>query len=212
MLKVNTQTKKNPTNKEFLKTIFIEKDYGDLHHTAEYFIYRNEDNSKRDRFGTIPRAFAIAHAYYNTKDKWIYDLAVNPNYQRKGLATHLYDYIEKDQKIKLKPSDYLLEPGKVFWKNRLKNPRNDELLSKIKIKKRITNNGFTYDVLYEDNSIAYVEIAKNKNNIHWIEIAAKYQRKGLATYLYNYIERDLKIKLNPSDCLLAEGKAFWKAR
>lgn len=110
----------NPTDKEFLKTIFIEKDYDDVYHTIEYYIYRNEDNSKRDRFGKLPRALSIASAYYDTKDKWVYDLATKVPYQRKGLATYLYDYIEKDNKIKLKPSDYLLGPGKAFWKNRLK--------------------------------------------------------------------------------------------
>lgn len=112
--------KKNPTDKEFLKTIFIEKEHDKRHHTIEYFVYRNEDKSKRDRNGKLSRAISLASAYYDTEDKWVYDLFVKPLFQRKGLASFLYDYIENDNKIKLKPSNYLLDDGKAFWKARLK--------------------------------------------------------------------------------------------
>ena len=52
--------------------------------------------------------------------KTIWDVWVGPNYRRKGLATFIYNKIEKDQKIKLKPSDTLFPDGQEFWKARLK--------------------------------------------------------------------------------------------
>ena len=216
MIKVNTRTKKNPTDKEFLKTIFVDKDYDNLYHTVEYFIYRNEDNSKRDRFGTIPRAFAIASAYYDTKDKWVYDVSVNPSYQRKGLATYLYNYIEEDQKVKLKPSNYLLDPGKAFWKNRLKNPRDDEFLQKIKVKKEtLPTEYIKYDLFLDERPLIKVAVVyfnlKNKY-IQDIEVFHPFKRKGVATFIYDYIEKEYNIKLKPSSTLLSDGKAFWKAR
>lgn len=215
MIKVNTRTKKNPTDKEFLKTIFVDKDYDNLHHTVEYFIYRNEDNSKRDRFGTIPRAFAIASAYYDTKDKWVYDVSVNPSYQRKGLATYLYNYIEQDQKVKLKPSDYLLEPGKAFWKNRLKNPRDDAFIDKVNIVKyNLKNSPYTNYVAYLNNRevVSEASFDRESKKVELIRTEDKYKRKGLANLIYDYIEEDQKIKLKPSSTLLSDGKAFWKAR
>lgn len=215
MIKVNTRTKKNPTDKEFLKTIFVDKDYDNLYHTVEYFIYRNEDNSKRDRFGTIPRAFAIASAYYDTKDKWVYDVSVNPSYQRKGLATYLYNYIEQDQKVKLKPSDYLLEPGKAFWKNRLKNPRDDDFLAKVNIVKYNSKNSpYTNYVAYLNNRevVSEASFDRESKKVELIRTEDKYKRKGLANLIYDYIEEDQKIKLKPSSTLLSDGKAFWKAR
>ncbi len=60
--------------------------------------------------------------------------------------------------------------------------------------------------------IGKAQIKKNKNYISWIEIDKNFQRKGLSTYLYDYIEKDLEIKLRPSINQLDDGKAFWKSR
>lgn len=53
---------------------------------------------------------------------------IEKSYQRKGLATLLYDFIEKDLKIKLKISSDPSKDAKAFWKNRLKqkNPKLNE--------------------------------------------------------------------------------------
>lgn len=53
--------------------------------------------------------------------------------------------------------------------------------------------------------------ANNTGNAH-IQIIKPYQRKGLATLLYNFIEKDLKIKLKPSSDSSKDAKAFWKNR
>lgn len=46
----------------------------------------------------------------------------------------------------------------------------------------------------------------------YVSIDKEYQRKGLGTFIYNYIEKDLKIKLKPSDIQSLEAVAFWKNR
>jgi hypothetical protein len=69
-----------------------------------------------------------------------------------------------------------------------------------------------YKIYFRDNQIGYVEIIKGTNFIEDIVINEEFRRKGLANYLYNYIEKDLKIKLRPSSVQLEDGKAFWKAR
>lgn len=51
----------------------------------------------------------------------------------------------------------------------------------------------------------------NTANAH-IEIIKSYQRKNLATFLYSYVEKDLKVKLKPSSNQTKAGKAFWKNR
>lgn len=56
-----------------------------------------------------------------------------------------------------------------------------------------------------------IDDAKNIGNAH-IQIEKAYQRKGLATLLYDYIEKDLKIKLRASSKPSKDAKAFWKAR
>lgn len=50
----------------------------------------------------------------------MYIADVNEEFQRKGLSTLMYDYIEKDLNIILEPDSSQLEPGKLFWKNRRK--------------------------------------------------------------------------------------------
>jgi hypothetical protein len=53
---------------------------------------------------------------------------------------------------------------------------------------------------------------KEGTYIQTFEIDDEFQRKGVGTFLYNYIEKDRKIKLRPSNNVSSDGKAFWKAR
>ncbi len=94
-----------------------------------------------------------------------------------------------------------------------RNPTNEKFLSKILIDKVKFNNNIEYDAYFGSKFIAYVIIKQNSNSIYKIEILdTQYRRKGLATFLYNYIEKDLNIKLIPSEKQLPDGKAFWKNR
>jgi len=56
-----------------------------------------------------------------------------------------------------------------------------------------------------------IDDIQNVGNAH-IQIIEAYQRKGLATLLYDFIEKDLKIKLRPSSSPSKNAKAFWKSR
>lgn len=112
--------KKNPIDKDFIKNINIKKSFND---SWEYeygsFIY---DIYYNDRF--------IGSFNIKTNSNYITDAQIyDPIYRRRGLATYIYDYIEKDLNIKLKPSFYLLKDGEAFWKGRLKqkNPKNISL-------------------------------------------------------------------------------------
>lgn len=216
MIRVNTRTKKkNPTNKEFLKTIFIEKNYDNSNHTVEYYVFKKNNNLTDFDRKYHARIFSIANAFYDTEDKWVYDLIVKPSYQRKGLATYLYDYIEQDNNVKLKPSNYLLDDGKAFWKNRLKNPRDDAFLAKVNIVKyNLKNSPYTNYVAYLNNRevVSEASFDRESKKVELIRTEDKYKRKGLANLIYDYIEEDQKIKLKPSSTLLSDGKAFWKAR
>ena len=70
-----------------------------------------------------------------------------------------------------------------------------------------------YVVFFRGKKIAYAEIFENANYIEDVQIYdEKYRRKGLATYLYDYIERDLRRKLKPSPFLLKDGEKFWENR
>lgn len=98
-----------------------------------------------------------------------------------------------------------------------KNPTDLNLLRLIKITKTIIdyswqNKLITYYIWFRNKQIGYAEILSNQNHIEDIEIDEEFRRKGIATYIYNYIERDLGKFLIPSSEQLEDGKQFWKSR
>lgn len=203
--------RKNPTDEEFLKKVEIEK-----LKLGSDIVYSLTINNFKEEIGLVT---------YDPKNKIISDINIYPLFRRKGIATFIYDYIEKDQHVKLKSSKQLLPDGEKFWQNRLKkqNPTDKSLLSKIQIQKELIkipkdkfrprNTYYTeYQILLNGKIIGKAQIKKNKNYVSWIEINKNFQRKGLSTYLYDYIEKDLGIKLRPSINQLDDGKAFWKSR
>lgn len=135
------------------------------------------------------------------------------------MASFIYDYIEKDLRIKLCPSSNQLDDGYLFWKNRLKrkNPKDEEFLKKLKIIKRRfyeDESGLRYYIYNnEDDCLGYAEILDGSDYINYIKIRdEKNKRKGVATFVYDYIEKDLRIKLKPSPAQLLPGQEFWKNR
>ena len=61
----------------------------------------------------------IASAKLSGQDHYVTDVDVKPEFRRKGVASKLYDFIEKHSGKKLKPSPmYQTGEGKAFWKNR----------------------------------------------------------------------------------------------
>lgn len=196
--------KKNPTNKEVLKGIKIQK-IPDGHH-IRYKLFHNDNY--------------IGDVWYDIHRGFVTSVEIDWELQRNGIITYVYDYIEKDQKIKLKPSTQLTDAGKAFWKNRLKkkNPTDLQLLKLITIKKKIIADNLygddliSYKIYFRNKQIGYAEIFINNNYIEDIEIDEEFRRKGIANFIYSHIENDLKKSLVPSSVQLEDGKKFWKNR
>lgn len=60
----------------------------------------------------------IAHADVKPAKERIMSVHVNPEHRRKGLASALYNHIEKEHKIKLKPNPTLTDDGEKLWNSR----------------------------------------------------------------------------------------------
>lgn len=104
-----TKKKRNPKNEKLLKQLIIKKEKLGDHPLNENIVYKIKHGGK-----------FIAEVHVNLKHNFIDDIFMDPVYQRQGLGTFIYDYIEKDQNIKLKPSEYLSSKGEAFWKTRLR--------------------------------------------------------------------------------------------
>ena len=203
--------KRNPTDQATIDKLSISKqknESGDI----EYLAYIGNK--------------IIGGLGFNIYKGYVTWVQIDTKYRRKGITSFLYKYVENDLNIKIdQPSPYLLNDGEKFWRSRLKksNPADQNLLKKIQIQKELIkipkdkfrprNTYYTeYQILLNGKIIGKAQIKKNNNYISWIEIYKNFQRKGLSTYLYDYIEKDLEIKLRPSINQLDEGKEFWKSR
>lgn len=219
------KVKKNPKNEYLISDLIIRKKkeapFGDTEFII-YSVYYKFDNRNK----------LIGKAYIRPGDNFVSIVEINKDYRRQGVNTFLYDYIEKDLGIKLQPvkvgihiDDFVLvqEPdGKAFWENRLKrkNPTDLNFLKQLSIDKEIFKitdgkdkiTSYQYNVYLDGKRIGYAEIVKGQNTVDDVEILKPYQRKGLTTFLYDYIENDLKIKLKPSEYLDPDGKKFWESR
>lgn len=213
MIKVKPLKRKNPKDEEFLELVKVIRKNQPLFYRYEVY-FRNE---------------LIGFFDIGKEDNYIQLMNIpDHKYKRRGLATFMHDYIEQDLGIKIRTSDFLSKQGKKFYEARekltKKNPTDLSLLRMIKIvrkeielgvwnrKRRSEEILIVYKIYFRDNQIGYVEIIKGTNFIEDVVINEEFRRKGLANYLYNYIEKDLKIKLRPSSVQLDDGKAFWKAR
>lgn len=95
-----------------------------------------------------------------------------------------------------------------------RNPKNQALIDKLVIDKEvdpITNEIF-YQATINGNFVADVILSVGKNYIIDIYIEKGYRRSGIGTFLHDYIEKDLNIKLQPDRLQTSDGKAFWKNR
>lgn len=93
-----------------------------------------------------------------------------------------------------------------------KNPKDKELLSKLIVKKAFPPYGVKYEVYLDNKRICYADIDRGDKNITYVQTNHACQHKGVASYLYDYIEKDLGRKLEPSEALLEDGEAFWNFR
>lgn len=211
MIKVKPLKRKNPKDEEFLELIKVIRKNQPLFYRYEVY-FRNE---------------LIGFFDIGKEDNYIQLMNI-PDYKhkRRGLATFMHDYIEQDLGIKIKTSDFLSKQGKKFYEAREKskknNPTNYKLLKEIKIQKlKITKDNYSSwgdlgQILYRilDRNRKVLGQARYDPKRKVVDDIAIYEmkRQGLATYLYDYIESDQKIILRPSETLLDDGEAFWKAR
>lgn len=78
----------------------------------------------------------------------------------------------------------------------------------------------SFRVVYDGKIIAYGEVEKDSSydeedrgaSVQEIVVNHNYRRKGIATKIYNAIERKFNYKLHPSDDVKPDGKEFWKYR
>lgn len=205
---IRIKRKINPTDHELLKYIKIVKTKGSS--VDKDYIFYNVFLNEKDIGG--------ARVHKNTD--YVEEVYIDRKYRLKGIGTFLYDYIEKDLNIKLKPSGAselksLSKEGKIFWRNRLKtrtNPTDKDFLSKVKIQKVLNKEYISYEAFYNNKYIAGVDFDPKTKTIWDVWVSPNYRRKGLATFIYNKIEKDQKIKLKPSETLFPDGQEFWKAR
>ena len=211
MIKVKPLKRKNPKDEEFLELIKVIRKNQPLFYRYEVY-FRNEliaffDIGKEDNYIQLMNVF-------------------EEKYKRRGLAMFMHDYIENDLGIKIVTSKALSKEGKLFYKSRekskKKNPTNYKLLAEIEIQKlKITKNDYSswgdpgqilYRILNKNGKVLGQARYDPKRKV--VDDIAIYEmkRQGLATYLYDYIEADQKIILMPSETLLDDGEAFWKAR
>ncbi len=207
--------KRNPRNEKIINDLIIKRkrirsEPPVFHELYSYDIYYQNEK--------------IGYVWVNKTNSWVNKVEIlYPEYRRQGINSYVYDHIEKDLNIKLKPSGNLSSDGAAFWQNRSKksNPTDYKLLKDIKIKKlrifepigRNPNRHYLeYKILLNNKQIGYAMMEENTNFISLVEIHDAFQRSGLNTYLYNYIENDLNIKLVPSKSQSSDGKAFWKNR
>ena len=202
---IRHKTKSNPTDHDLISKLTVKKSFPDYGTMYEVYL-----DKRRIGFADIDHG--------KTEISFV---NINEEYRRKGVSSFLYDYIEKDLGRKLKPSADLLDDGEAFWKTRNKrsNPRDEELLKTIKIQKKkfyddsCDEHGTLYKIYSNDEYIGRAEILDDSDNVYYAWIYKSENRnKGVMSFVYDYIEKDLKIKLKPSNNQLEGGKAFWETR
>lgn len=100
------------------------------------------------------------------------------------------------------------------------NPTDHELLKQITIEPEDLGSQISYKVFYDNKLIGYAKLNPsnrtpfNTITIDVVEIDSKFRRKGINTYLYDFIESDTGLKIIQSEprYLSSDGEKFWKAR
>ncbi len=92
------------------------------------------------------------------------------------------------------------------------NPTDHELLKYIKIVKTkgssVDKDYIFYNVFLNEKDIGGARVHKNTDYVEEVYIDRKYRLKGIGTFLYDYIEKDLRRKLKPSPIQLKDGEKF----
>lgn len=168
-------------------------------------------------------------------------LYVHKDHRRKGLATSMYQKLERMARKKLEPADGNSRSAKKLWSQ--PNRPFGKPLKKGELFKGQNGDwkkeGYTFDHEvapteqidpndYNPSKHAFVVTAVDKHGMRagigvfshskgnivpdQIEINAPHQRKGIASSMYSYAEGISKKKLTPSDDQSAAAKALWSQK
>lgn len=195
--------KKNPRDESFLKRLIITKEYDVPGYPGIWYTAYLDEEDEENLVGEL---------YYSEGREDITDVFIKEEYRKMGVAGYLYDLIEKDYRIKLKPSRKISKEAQYFWKNRLKkNPKNQSLLNRITLPYDKKGNIYYYDIMLDDINIGTVRYDSLRNEQDII-IDEPYQKQGIGTLVYDTIEKQFGVKLKPSNSLSYGGIEFWKKR
>lgn len=91
-------------------------------HGVEYTVRRgNCDALSFLHYHVMLGTRKIAYAEIKPGTQYISSVLVSGPFRRRGIASALYDYIEQQQHVRLRPSPCMLPDGMAFWVHR--NPR-----------------------------------------------------------------------------------------
>jgi GNAT superfamily N-acetyltransferase len=65
---------------------------------------------------------------------------------------------------------------------------------------------------HRDEQVAYALVELDFTSVNDVLVDEDLRRRGIATALYDHIEREVGHKLRPHHVRYADGRAFWKAR
>jgi ribosomal protein S18 acetylase RimI-like enzyme len=89
----------------------------DVH--GDIYVRHHKDMFDRNVYTVHHQGNKIASAKLSGQDHYVTDVDVQPEFRRKGVASRLYDFIEKHSGKKLKPSPmYQTGEGKALWQSR----------------------------------------------------------------------------------------------
>jgi GNAT superfamily N-acetyltransferase len=83
------------------------------------YIVRRIETPEGTQFVVFQQSHRIGSARLSQDGKFIVDVSVLPEHQKRGIATALYRYIEKQLGYSLSPSPlYQTDAGKALWASR----------------------------------------------------------------------------------------------
>ena len=78
------------------------------------------------------------------------------------------------------------------------------------------SDGFTVSITLGKECVGYGEFGQSKQNnilfVRGLEVKTEYRRKGIATALYDYVEKTTGKIIEPGDDQTKEAKIFWENR
>ena len=179
-------------------------------------------------FVVVRNGTEIAYGEISKDNEWdddrrasVQEIVVHPKYRRKGFATKIYNEIERKFNYKLHPSDDVKPDGQEFWKARGNLDEATDTLDVTFTQEPYegwNGMGAMITAYWAGNDIGHVifeptDHDKNKWYATEVEVEDQFQRKGIATTMYDMAKK-LAQKANavivPSHAQTSDAKGMWK--